>query len=281
MTVLLLAAGGFSEVSFVELVRFFLPMLLTCGALAAACAVLGVFVLLRREALVALSLPNAVVIGAAIAMLAHSESRLPYATGGLALALPLLAWTRYRRFDHLLPAAYVAGMCIPFLIIASHGGEHLGELEKMFIGAGVDVAVSPDDARVAIPILLGAAAVAAVLWRRWLLLAQAPTTAQLAALHPAAWDGLFLTLTGAAVLMGTNTMGVVMVLVLLFLPAAAALPWGRRLPGTMALAVVFGLVDAAIGFYLSNRLDWPFSQSVGGVGFVVLVLSHLLGRFAR
>lgn len=274
MTVL--AEGGF-----VTLIELFLPMLLTCGALAIACAVLGVFVLLRREPLVALTLPNAVVIGAAVAMLAHSESRLPWAAGAVVLVLPLLAWTRYRRHDHLLPAAYVAGMCIPFLIIASHGGEHLGELQKLFIGAGVDVAVSADDARLAIPVLLGAAAVAGLLWRRWLLLAQAPTTAQLAALHPAAWDGLFLTLTGAAVLVGTSTMGVVMVLVLLFLPAAAALPWGRRLPGTIALAVVFGLVDAVVGFYLSNRLDWPFSQSVGGVGFVVLLLSHLLGRFAR
>jgi ABC-type Mn2+/Zn2+ transport system permease subunit len=138
--------------------------------------------------------------------------------------------------------------------------------------------VTTEDARVAIPILLGAALLVAVLWRRWLLLAQAPTTARLASLHPAAWDVLFLALAGTAVLMGTTTMGVVMVLALLFLPAAAALPWGRRLPETMALAVVFGLIDAGAAFYLSNRLDWPFSQSVGGVGFVVLVLSHVLAR---
>src|SRR5688500_16482028 len=240
----MLAAAGFEEASFSTLIELFLPMLLTCGALAVACAVLGVVVLLRREAMVALALPEAVVIGAAAAMLAHAESRMPFAAAAMAVALPLLAWTRYRRMDHVLPAVYVAGMCVPFLVIASHGGEHLGELQQLFIGNAVDVAVTAEDARVAIPILLGAALLVAVLWRRWLLLAQAPTTARLASLHPAAWDVLFLALAGTAVLMGTTTMGVVMVLALLFLPAAAALPWGRRLPGTMALAVVFGLIDA-------------------------------------
>jgi ABC-type Mn2+/Zn2+ transport system permease subunit len=276
-----IAAAGFEDVPFRDLVQFFLPVLLTCAALAVACAVIGVFVLLRREALVALTLPEAVVIGAAVAMLAHARSRMAFAAGATVLALPLLAWTRYRRLDHLLPAAYVAGMCVPFLIIASHGGEHLNELQKLFVGDAVDVAVSTADARRAIPVLLITAAVTALLWRRWLLLAQSPTTAQLAALHPAAWDLLFLALAGAAVLMGTSTVGVVMVLALLFLPAAAALPWARRLPGTIALAVAIALLDTALGFYLSNLWNWPFSQSVGGVGCAVLILSHLLRSLVR
>jgi zinc/manganese transport system permease protein len=273
-----LATDGFTEVPLVELLAFFLPVLLTVAALAVAGGVLGVFVLLRKEAIIALSLPEAVVVGAAAAMLAGAGSRLPFAVGAVAAALPLLAWARHRRLDHVLPAVYVAGMCVPFLLIGGHGQQHLGELQKLFVGDAVDVAVTAADARLAIPVLLGAAAACAALWRRWLLLAQAPTAARLAALHPAAWDLAFLGLLGAVVLMGTHTMGMVMVLVLLFLPAAAALPWGRRVPGTLALAAAIGLFDAGAGFGLSNRMEWPFSQSVGGVGFGVLLVSLALAR---
>lgn len=274
---MILSNGGWSDASLADLVQLFLPMLLCCAALAVACAATGVFVLLRREAMVALTLPQAVVIGASAAMLLHTDDRLGCALLSLAVALPLLAWTRHHRLDTLLPAIYVAGMCIPFLVIASHGGEHLGELQKMFIGNS-DVAVTEDDARRAIPATLAAGAVVVLLWRRWLLLAQAPAAAQLSSLHPAWWDALFLALAGTVVLMGTITMGVVMVLALLFLPAASALPWARRIPGTLAIACAFGLFDAALGFYLSNLWNWPFSQTVGGTGFALLLVSRIAAR---
>lgn len=269
----MLGDGGFVEMSFWQQLEFFLPVVLTAAGLGVACSATGVFVLLRREAMMALTLPQAVVIGASAAMLAHSDERLGYAFYALAAALPLLAWTRHRRLDHLLPAIYVAGMCVPFLVIASHGEEHLGELQKLFIG-NTDVAITLEDARRTLPIVLGAGAVMTLLWRRWLLLAQAPATAQLGSLHPAWWDLVFLALTGIIVLMGTTAMGVVMVLALLFLPAAAALPWGRRIPATLAIACFVGLIDVVLAFYLSNRWNWPYSQTVGGVGFVVMLLSR-------
>jgi hypothetical protein len=48
----------------------------------------------------------------------------------------------------------------------------------------------------------------------------------------------------------------------------------------MGLAVAVALIDVTVGFYLSNRLGWPYSQSVGGVGFVLMVGSQLGARFA-
>ena len=48
------------------LVRLFAPALITAVAVGIACAVSGVFVLLRREALLALALPQVVAVGAAV-----------------------------------------------------------------------------------------------------------------------------------------------------------------------------------------------------------------------
>jgi zinc transport system permease protein len=253
---------------------FYYPLLAAAGTLAVASAVTGTFVLLRRDALVALALPQVAAIGGALS-LRYAWPKLPPALAALALALALLAWARHRRLDSLLPCLYVAGVSLSFLVIANSGA-HVAEMQNLF--TGIDVAVTPEDARrVAAPLLI-AAALCALLWRRWLLLAQSPTTAQLARLHPIAWEALFFILLGAVVLLGTSTMGVLMVLALLFLPAATALPWARRIPPGLLLATAFALLDVYLGFQLSNIMEWPLSQSVGGVGFALLLLSHLTAQ---
>jgi len=250
---------------------FYYPLLFTAAALAIAAGVLGTFVLLRREALVALAVPQIVAIGAALS-LRFAWPKLPPALVAVAVALALLAWARHRGLTGLLPGLYVAGVSISFLVIANSGA-HVAEMQNLF--TGIDVAVTAQDATALAGPALGAAMLAALLWRKWLLLAQSPTMARLSRIHPIAWEIGFLALLGTVLLMGTNTLGVVMVLALLFLPAATALPWARRIPMTLACAVVIGLLDVYAGFEISNGMDWPFSQSVGGVGFCLLLVSHL------
>jgi len=104
---------------------FFYPLLFTAAALAIAAGVMGTFVLLRREALVALAIPQIVAIGAALS-LRFAWPRLPPALIAVALALALLAWARHRKLDSLLPCLYVAGVSISFLIIANSGA-HVSE----------------------------------------------------------------------------------------------------------------------------------------------------------
>jgi len=252
-------------------------MLLTAGALGIASAVIGLFVLLRREALVALAIPQVVAVGVAIGMRFFGENHtLPPAMAVALVALVYFAMSRrWGASNWIIPSFYVAGMCLSFLIIANHG-QDIEDLQHRF--AGVDVAVSAEQARLAVPVLLAVAAACALLWRRWLLLAQAPAAAELAGLRPARWDTLFLVLLTITTLLGTDSLGVVMVLSMLFLPAATVLPWVRRIPVAMAAGAVLSLVYLAVGFYLSIRMNWPLSQSVGGAGFAVLAVSQLTAQ---
>jgi hypothetical protein len=43
----------------------------------------------------------------------------------------------------------------------------------------------------------------------------------------------------------------------------------------MVVVAILSILYLAVGFYLSNVMSWPLSHSVGAVGFVVLLLSHL------
>jgi ABC-type Mn2+/Zn2+ transport system permease subunit len=262
----------------IELVGLFLPALATAAAVGVSASVVGTFVLLRREGLMALALPQVVAIGAAVGMRLGWPTLPPALVCAGVAAVYFAMSKRWGAGNWILPSFYVAGMSLSFLIIAG-SGQHVADLQNVF--TGIDVAVSVERARLAVPVLLALAVCAAVLWRRWLLIAQAPTAAEVAGLHPERWDVLFLVLLAVVLLLGTDSLGVVMVLTMLFLPAAAVLPWARRIPAALAGAAVLSLVMLAAGFYLSNRLSWPLSHSVGGVGFAAVAASHVLAQFRR
>lgn len=259
-----------------DLIIFFAPGLALAAAIGIAGAVCGVLVLLRREALLALALPQVVAAGAAVGLRLNWPT-LPPALVAAGAALLYLIITRRRRHhgnaDAALPALYISGLCLSFLVIAG-ASAHVEELQNLF--TGIDVAVTPARAFAAVPILLAVAAVVAISWRRWLLVAQAPAAAELAGVNPARWDAAFLILLTIVLLLGTDSQGVVMVLAMLFLPAASVLPWAKRIPTALIAATVLSLIMVAAAFILSNAFAWPFSQSAGGAGFVLLVISHLL-----
>ena len=263
---------------YVEVVRVVGPSLVTAAAVGVSASVVGVFVLLRREALAALAMPHVVAVGAAIALRLDWPT-LPPALGAVLIALVLLVWSRRHAGNHwLLPSLYIAGLSLSFLIIAN-SGQHVTELQGLF--TGIDVAVSREQAMVAVPVLLITGIVCAALWRRWLLLAQAAPTAEVAGVRPQLWEIGFLCLLAIVLLVGTSDLGAVMVIAMLFLPAAAILPWVRRVPAALIGACVLALIFLGCGLILSVEWNLPLSQSVGGIGFVFLIIMHLAARLRR
>ena len=252
------------------------PSMLAAASLAVAGPVVGVFVVLRREALVALSMPQIVTLGAALALRVGWPT-LPTALGVVGVALGLMALSRRRDGTILLlPALYVAGVTLSILLIAG-AGAHLIDVQNLFIG--IDVAVGEREAVLVAALLLVIALVCAVMWRRWLLLAQAPAAAEVANIHPARWTALFLVLFATVLVLATNSVGTVLVIAMLFLPAATVLPWVSRIPPALFCAAAVGLISVAAGFILSVEMDWPLSHSAGGVGFAMFLISHVLAQW--
>jgi ABC-type Mn2+/Zn2+ transport system permease subunit len=256
-----------------ELARFLWPSLLTAAAVALAGAPTGAIVMLRRESLFALALPQVVAAGLAFGLRYHLPPWLP-AVFAVLLTLCIVAWARRKhRADALIPAIYVAGIAGSILLIA-HSGQHLATIQNLF--TGLDVAVTETEAKVAVPLLLLFVLPVVLLWRRWLLLAQAPTTAQIAGLRPANWHLLFLTLLSSIILLATDMLGTILIMTMLLVPSLAALPWARRLPDLMLLSAGAAVLSLAAGFHLSAQLDWPFSHSTAAAALLLVLLSHTI-----
>jgi ABC-type Mn2+/Zn2+ transport system permease subunit len=336
----------------------FLPAILVGLSLALAGGTAGVVVLLRRDALVALALPQVVLLGVALGLrylgepddTADAETALqveptanepapssaslrdidaelglspqssparavtsrpaggatspvwrwirvhvgwptlPGAVAAVAAALVLISLGRARGGERsaatraaavVVPSIYVAAGAAAILIVAN-SGQHLVDLKDRYVG--IDIAVDDHLAEITVPPLLLSALLIVVLWRRWLLIAQAPAAASLAGLRPARWDAAFLILLSLLILVATNAVGPVLVTALLFLPAATVLPWCRRVPAAMFSAAVMGVLIYAGGFVLSNggfveaASGLPLGHSVGGLGGGVFLVSYITSR---
>jgi zinc transport system permease protein len=204
---------------------------------------------------------------------------LPPALAAVVVAVLLLAWSRRQREGNwLLPAFYIGGLSLSFLVIA-HSGEHVTEMQNLF--TGMDVTMTPQEMAIASPILLAAGLLCALLWRRWLLIAQAPAVAQAAGRRTNRWEMLFLCILAVVLLMGTSSLGAVMVIAMLFLPAATALPWASRIPTALVLSAILAVVFLIAGLVLSIEFNLPLSQSVGGFSFCCLVVSHAAARVLK
>jgi manganese/iron transport system permease protein len=101
-----------------------------------------------------------------------------------------------------------------------------------------------------------------------------PVVAEAAGLPVGALQLLLLLLLSVTVVVSVQAVGVVLVLAMLVTPAATAALVARRMPSMMALAVVFGAVAAAVGFYLSYYLSVPSG------GAIVLVATLLFAPVA-
>lgn len=272
---------SFSE--YMTLVQFFAPGLATAASVAFGGSQVGTFVLLRREGMLALALPQVVAVGVALSLAWELDTYArdhglpawislgPPLLAAL-LAVILLAWSKRHAANHwVLPSLFVAGLSLSFLAIAN-AGAHVEELQHHFVGS--DVTVTRETAELVVPILIGVGLITSLLWRRWLAMAQVPAAAELSGLRPARWDVAFLCLLTAVLMFGTSALGAVMVLAMLFLPPATVLPWARRIPSALVGSAVLALAALAVGFVLSNEMSWPLSHSVGGAGFAGLVVSY-------
>jgi len=90
--------------------------------------------------------------------------------------------------------------------------------------------------------------------------------------------GIFLGLVVLNLTAGFQTLGTLMAVGLMMLPATTARFWSQRLEGLIAIAIAIALVSSAGGLLLSYHLSLPSGPAIillAGVGYV---LSALFGR---
>lgn len=266
-------------------------VLLGTGLLGAAAGAVGAFALLRKRALMGDALSHATLPGVALAFIAsvawgHAERSQGFLLLGATLTGILGVATMHllERFTRLkedaamgivLSVFYGAGVALLGVAQRMPGGNAAG-LESFIYGKTASM-VSSDALLIAIAASIVAAAVV-IFYKEMTLLSFDPGYASSRGYPVALLDGIMLALVVAVTVIGLQAVGLILVIALLIIPAAAARFWTNRLSHMVALSALIGALACLIGAVLSALIEkMPSGATIVIVAASVFFLSLLFG----
>jgi manganese/zinc/iron transport system permease protein len=259
----------------------------TAATVAAACALVGTLLVVRRMSLLGDAIGHAVLPGIAVAVLAGGRpgsplvfaaavatglltvwlTRLVRSAGGLSddagtgvvfttlFALGVVIVTAAASRIDLDPSCMLYGILelVPFDTVLIGGVE----VPRGFVSAAVVLAV------------LAAAAIAT--WKLQVFTAFDADAARAAGVPVAAVTGGLLAATALATVAGFEVVGAVLVVAMLVVPAAAAELLVRRLHHMALVSIVLAIVGTCLGYLAA----WRWNTSAAGMIAVVLGLEYV------
>ncbi|WP_044493150.1 metal ABC transporter permease [Nesterenkonia massiliensis] len=252
---------------------------ITAAVLGLMGGVIGVFIMLRRTALVVHGIAEISFAGAALALLAGVDVVAGSALGAVAAAL-LIGVLSLKDKDVggvtavLMP--FGLGLGILFLsLYQGRSANRFGLLTGQIVGV--------DDMQTR-TLVTGAVLITIVLVLIWRPLMFASVDPQLAAARGVRVGTLaivFMILLGVAVAMSVQVVGALLVLSLLVVPSAAALKVSVSPLSVVLLSMSFALIAAVGGIMLAITGTVPISPYITTISFLIYLICLLIGRRRR
>lgn len=234
----------------------------TIGAmlLGAISGFLGCFAVLRRQALLGDAMSHAALPGIAMAFLITGQ-RDPFilfvgaASAALLAALWLLVVVRTTRIKDDAALALILAVFFGFgLVLLSYLQRQPNAAQaglKSFL-FGQAAALIERDLWAMLVVGLPALALVLIFWPQVKLVSFDPDFARSIGLPVRRFDVLLTVVMVAAIVIGIQTVGVVLMSAMLVAPAVAARQWTNRLETMVVLAASFGALAALVGAWLST-----------------------------
>jgi zinc/manganese transport system permease protein len=255
-----------------------LPYAAICILSLSACPI-GVFLMLRRMSLTGDAMSHAILPGVAVASLFTGAGIAATLAGGIVagLLVALLAATLSRttilKEDTSLAVFYLVSLASGILLLSWHGSDD-EVLHQLFGDAG---AINREQL-----IFIGGTATLtllglAILWRP--LLAECLDPGFLRAVDGGgaiAQHG-FIALAVINLVAGFQTMGALLSMAVMMLPAIAARFWARDIERLCLASIAIGCISGITGLALAARLNLDSGPTVTLVGGMAVALSAIAG----
>lgn len=220
---------------------------------------LGAFAVLRRQSLLGDAMSHAALPGIVLAfLLTGSKAPLVLILGALAagwlatlLIIAVLATTRLK-YDSILGLALAVFFGFGLVLLTwvqHHAGASQAGLDKFLFGQAAAV-VEADVVTMSL-LTIVALVVLLLFWKEFKLLSFDPDYAATLGLPVRRLDILLTTLLVLAIVLGLQTVGVVLMSAMVVAPAAAARQWTDGLGKMVALSAVIGAVAGVAGAMIS------------------------------
>jgi len=239
---------------------------------ALAAGPLGCFVVWRRMSYFGASIAHAALLGVALGFVLAINLTLGIALTGIAFAVAIVMLQRHTRLasDTLLGILAHAALAAGLIAMSFRQGLRVDLLGYLF---GDILAVTPADL---IWIWAGgglALAVLAAIWRPLLAITVHEELARAEGIPVLAIQFVFALLLSIVIAVSMKIVGVLLIISLLIIPAAAARPFSRTPEQMALLAALFGAIAVAAGLGASYRWDTPSGPSVVMAAFAIFLIT--------
>lgn len=246
--------------------EFMQRALLAGVAVAAVCAVIGVFVVQRGLAFLGDGLAHAAFGGIAIGLYLGATVEhavwiaIPF-TAAIALGIGYVMRRTQLRGDVAVGVffAFAFALGVLFLGLRTPAGRPV-QVEHLLFGNMLSV--TPTVLYVLVAVALVATIVTLALWSRLAYAIFDPELAAISGVPVGVLEYLLLAETAVVVVVSVKTVGVVLVSSFVVIPAATARLIGTTLGQATVLAFVIGIAGAVIGLFASYHLNTPAAATI-------------------
>jgi zinc/manganese transport system permease protein len=248
-------------------------------ALSVGAPPIGVFLMLRRMSLIGDAMAHAILPGAAIGFLFAGLSLLAMAGGGLiagfliAIGAGLISRSTPLKEDASLAAFFLISLALGVTIVSLKGSNI--DLMNFLFGSVLSI----DNA--ALLLILGITSVSlfvlALIWRPLVLECVDPGFLRSVSRAGGPAHVAFLALVVLNLVGGFQSLGTLLAVGIMMLPAITSRFWSRDVTGMMAVAVISAAISSYTGLLLSYHANLPSGPTIILVAGLIYVLSIALG----
>jgi len=254
--------------------------LLACLALSLGCGPIGVLLVLRRMSLMGDAMSHAILPGAAVAFLIAGLSLPAMSLGGLiaGLLVAMLAGAVSRatplKEDASMAGFYLTSLALGVLIVSARGSN----VDLLHVLFGSILSVDTPALLLVAAISAITLATLAVIYRPLIVECFDPGFLRAVGGHGPLFHGIFLGLVVLNLVAGFQSLGSLMAVGLMMLPATAARLWARDVLSLFWVASLIAFLSGYIGLLASYHLNLASGPAIIFTAGLAYVGSIVFGR---
>lgn len=256
----------------------FLQRALLAGVFVAiACALLGVFLILRRDAMIGHGLAHVAFAGVAIGLFLKV---MPLASALVIAVITALGIMKLKEKaglygDTAIAIFSSAGFALGLLLVTLAQSFNVDLFGYLF---GEILAIDPTEVWLSIALAVSVVTIVIVNYKKFMYMTFDRESAKASGIKVNRLDILVTTLTAVTVVLGMKIVGLLLVAALVVIPAAAGLQLASNFRQSIVLSSIVAVVSVVLGLVGAFYLDFPASGTIVLLSFLIFGLFFALKR---
>ena len=235
------------------------------------CAILGVFLVLRRDSMIGHGLAHVTFGGVALGIFLYVAPILMALVVAVFSALGILKLKERAGLygDTAIAIISSLGMALGIILVSAAGSYNVDLFGYLF---GNILAIESQEVWMSFFLALAVLGAVGLFYQEFVFLTFDPESARVSGVRVKRLDAVMAVLTAVTVVLGMKVVGILLVSALMVIPAAASLQVARSFKEAMFISAVLAGLTALGGLVAAFYLDWPSSGtivSISGVLFLV------------